>query len=255
MFDETLPPNPTMARAVEPSRVTGFSLDWSTVFAGGIFALAVAVLLISFGAGVGLSLTSAYRGEGVSVAVLAIASGIWLAWVMVTGFGAGGHIAGRTRRRNGRGTTHEVAGRDGTHGLMAWAVGALASMMLAAAGVVGMVDAGASPMSAAANAAPVVAQSDNFDNLTGHSRAERLESTSNSVPAAAGGSIIPITPPNPQARAENITLDPEVLQHAARIILRSEESGEMAVRDRAYLAQFIAANSDFELEEEGARVD
>ena len=49
---------------------------------------------------------------------LAIAAGIWFAWVMVTSFGAGGYLAGRMRRHAGDAKPDEVKLRDGAHGVL-----------------------------------------------------------------------------------------------------------------------------------------
>lgn len=143
----------------------GSCIDWAAILAGGVVALAMSFLLISFGAGLGLSLTSPYHGEGVSAAWLAIAAGIWFAWVMVSGFGAGGYLCGRMRRRARDAIGDEVVARDGTHGLMVWATGALVSTVLAATGMGGLLGAGSSAVGTATDIAAEVASSDYFANV------------------------------------------------------------------------------------------
>ncbi len=174
MTSETLPQQDTALHSVSAPMVEGSYLDWSAILAGGIFALAISFLLVTFGAGLGLSLTSPYGGEGVSAAWLAIASGIWFVWVMITGFGAGGYLAGRMRRRVSDATPDEVGVRDGAHGLMVWAVGALVSTVLATASVGGLLSAGASAVGSAAgtvtDVASDVASSDYFANVMLRSR-------------------------------------------------------------------------------------
>lgn len=281
MTYETPPQHQTALSSGAAPTVEGSYLDWSAILAGGVFALAISFLLISFGAGLGLSLTSPYRGEGVSAAWLAIASGIWFVWVMVTGFGAGGYLAGRMRRRIGDATPDEVGVRDGAHGLMVWAVGALVSTVLATAGVGGLLTAGASAVGSAAgtvtDVASDIASSDYLANVMLRSGADDAPTDANAgedAPAAADDGANPVvggviddptsdtgnaataaTPPNGQGGTELGNIDAAVQQEVAGILARSVTSGDMADRDRTYLAQLVAANTDLDPDAALARVD
>ncbi len=230
----------------------GSYVDWAAILAGGIFALAISFLLISFGAGIGLSLTSPYRGEGVSAAWVATAAGIWFAWVMVTGFGAGGYLAGRLRRRAGDGNTAEVEARDGAHGLMVWATGALIGSILAAMGVGGVLTAGASTVGKAVDVAGEAVSSDYFANLMLRDTAIEPAASAN-APAPDANS--PAVVPTDAGRATAETVDPAVQAQVAAILLRSATLGDMAERDSAYLAQVVEANSDLDPTAARARVD
>jgi hypothetical protein len=274
---ENQPQNQTAPRLGAAPMAEGSYLDWPAVLAGGVFALALSFLLISFGTGLGLSLTSPYRGEGVSASWLAIASGIWFVWVMVTGFGAGGYLAGRMRRRIGDTTPDEVAVRDGTHGLMVWAVGALVSTVLATASVGGLLSAGASAVGSAVGTATDVATSDYFANVmlrSGDASAETSANTGDTPPAEADGGDNPVvggvtsettsdagngaisaTTPSGQTGTELTNIDPAVQQEVAGILARSATSDQMVDRDRTYLAQLVAANSGLDQEAALARVD
>ncbi|MBL4918993.1 hypothetical protein [Szabonella alba] len=214
-------------------------VDWSAILAGGIFALSISLLLISFGAGLGLSLTSPYRGDGVSAPWLAIAAGIWFAWVMVTGFGAGGYLAGRMRRRAGDATAPEVEARDGMHGLIVWATGALAAAILATLGVGGVLSAGATGTAQVVDAAGEAMSSDYFDDLM-------LRDT-----VAASETDAATTAPGQPPTTEAPVLQREVVA----ILARSAVDGQMAERDSTYLAQTIAANSDLDQTAARTRVD
>ena len=208
-------------------------VDWAAILAGGIFALAISFLLVSFGASLGLSLASPFRGEGVSAAWLVIAAGIWLAWVMVVGFGAGGYLCGRLRRRAGDATPHEVEARDGMHGLLVWATGAMVGTVLAAFGAGGFISAGVSAADTVTELAGDAVSSDYFANvmLRGDAGATTGEG------------------------ADAISVAPAVQQEVATIITRSLTTGEMVDRDRTYMAQVVAANSDLGQDEARARVD
>ncbi|MFN6977646.1 MAG: hypothetical protein ACK4OP_05960, partial [Gemmobacter sp.] len=244
MMSGNQPPRPTSI--VPPAQATteGTYVDWAAILAGSVFALAISFLLVSFGSGLGLSLTSPYRGEGVSATWFLIAAGIWFAWVMVTGFGAGGYLAGRMRRRAGDATPAEVEVRDGTHGLMVWATGALVSAVLAAAGLGGLVSAGASAAGSAAetaiDAATDIASSDYFANVMLRS----APNAPDTAPSPAQSTLAPgvsapqdtAAPPLNAARQQPaaVATDPAVQRQIAAIILRSAASGEMVERDRAY---------------------
>lgn len=223
----------------------GSYLDWPAILAGGIFALAISFLLLGFGASLGLSLSSPYRGEGVSAAWLAIAAGIWFAWVMVTSFGAGGYLTGRMRRRAGDATAEEIEVRDGAHGLVVWATGALVGIILAAFGIGGIVSTSASAVGSAAgsvtDAISEAVSSDYFANVMLRDNVQE--------PATAG------TTQAASSSAARTAIDPDVQQQIAGIISRSVASGELSERDRSYLVQLVAANSDMSADDASNRVD
>lgn len=260
MITESLPPRQNASKTITQSPSEGSYLDWPAILAGGIFALAISFLLISFGASLGLSLTSPYRGEGVSATWLAIAAGIWFAWVMVTGFGAGGYLAGRMRRRAGDASEDEVAVRDGGHGLMVWATGALVSTVLAAAGAGGVLSAGASAVGSAADTvtdvATEAASSDYFANLMLRSGVQDPETEANAdVTADQTGDVPAAASSNRQNVPEIAGINPAVQKEIAGILMRSATNGGMADRDRNYVAQLVAANSDLDVSAARARVD
>ena len=98
-------------------------VDWAAIIAGGLLATAISFILITFGSAIGLSLTSPYEGSGFSAVFLAVAVGLWVVWVQISSFIAGAYLAGRLRRRLPDATAHEVEVRDGSHGLLVWALG------------------------------------------------------------------------------------------------------------------------------------
>ncbi len=108
-------------------------VDWAAIFAGAALATAIGLILLTFGAALGLSVASPYDGEGMAPAAFAIAAGLWLLWVQLLSFGAGGYVAGRLRPRMGDATEHEVDVRDGLHGALVWAVGVIAAALIASA--------------------------------------------------------------------------------------------------------------------------
>jgi len=251
MLSDSLPPRQTHTARSRADAGDSSYVDWAAILAGSVFALAISFLLISFGAGLGLSLTSPYRGEGVSAPWLAIAAGIWFAWVMVTGFGAGGYIAGRMRRRAGDATAAEVEARDAIHGLMVWGTGALVGTVLATLGVGGLLTAGASTVGKAVDVATEAASSDYFANvMLRNAIADPAAQTQDDTTAATAQG----TPSAPR-RTDAATTDLAVQQQVASILARSAANGDMTERDRSYLAQVVAANSNLDATAARARVD
>lgn len=244
MISDNLPPRQPLVDRSAHQTSEGSYIDWAAILAGGIFALAISFLLISFGAGLGLSLTSPYRHEGMPAVWLAVAAGLWFAWVMVTGFGAGGYLAGRMRRRAGDAKAEEVEARDGAHGLLVWATGAVLGMILAATGVGGLLNAGSSTVETVAEVATEAASSDYFANVM-------LRNVSGQPQADAAAPLQPAT----GATARIVDVDPAIQGQIASIIARSAIGGEMIERDRDYLAQVVAANTDLDPSAARARVD
>lgn len=116
-------------------------VDWPAIFAGAFLATALTIVLLTFGAAFGLSMASPVAGEGVSLRWITIAGGIWMIWTAVSSFAAGGYLAGRLRRRLGDANEDEIEARDGAHGVVVWAVGAVFGGFLAVSGVTGTLSA------------------------------------------------------------------------------------------------------------------
>jgi hypothetical protein len=112
-------------------------VDWGAIIAGGFVAVAISSLFLTFGSAIGLSMTSFQNGKSASLTALVVAGALWLLWVQVSSFVAGGYVAGRLRRRIGDATPHEVEIRDGSHGLIVWAVGVVLASVLAISGLSG----------------------------------------------------------------------------------------------------------------------
>ncbi|WP_119417745.1 hypothetical protein [Desertibaculum subflavum] len=219
-------------------------MDWGAIFAGASIGAAASIILLTFGAAVGLSTTSPLRGEwGLGVTGLAIATAIWVVISQAVSFGAGGYIAGRMRRR-GAVTAKEAEIRDTAHGLTAWAVSALATMLLgallAAGAAVKTADVAAGAAQGAGAAAGGVAagamarEGDQQQGYVGY-YADRLFRTEGEAapPAETEG-----------ARAE-----------VARILARGAVTGGVPSEDREYVARVVAANSGMSEADARSRVD
>jgi hypothetical protein len=102
-------------------------VDWSAALAGAALALAITFTMSAFGAGLGITAApSAYDGHWIGPPVLlTIVIALWGAWIAVSSFAAGGYLAARMRRLVPDSSAHERDVRDGIHGLIVWAVGAV----------------------------------------------------------------------------------------------------------------------------------
>jgi hypothetical protein len=199
-------------------------VDWAAIIAGAVLAIAISVVLFAFGSALGLSMVSFEPREGASLFWLAIVSGLWFIWVAVTSFGAGGYLAGRLRRPAPGASVDEIEVRDGSHGLLVWATGALVGAILAASGVTGAIGA-------AARATGTVAQT---------------------AAEAVGGDLDVIG--ERLVRGTGLA-DPELRAEAAELIRRGLADGELAAEDRDYLAGLVAERTGQTPEEAAAAVD
>ena len=199
-------------------------VDWAAILAGTVFAVALSFVLLTFGSAIGLSVVSFEPREGASLFWLAVVSGLWFIWVAVTSFGAGGYLAGRLRRPAPGTSSDEMEIRDGAHGLLVWATGALLGAVLAATGITGAIGAAGSAAGTVAQTA-TDAVGGNIDTI-----GERL------MRGATGG-------------------DPQLQAEAGTLIRRALADGEVSAQDRDYLAGLVAERTGQPQEAAAASVD
>src|SRR5262245_17455612 len=105
-------------------------IEWGAVAAGALAAAALAFVLHTFAAAIGLAVTSTAPTWRDSSVTLQLVSGLYLLLVAIVAFGVGGYIAGRLRTSL-KGTDDEIEFRDGTHGLLVWAVTIVLTVLMA----------------------------------------------------------------------------------------------------------------------------
>ncbi|MBE0533126.1 MAG: hypothetical protein IH626_20075 [Rhodospirillales bacterium] len=202
-------------------------LDWAAVIAGTVLSSAISLVLLTFGAAIGLSMVSPFEGEGASGPAFAIALGLWILWVIVSSFIAGGYLSGRMRRRAWDATPHEVEMRDGAHGLTVWALSILVAGLMATAGVSGIVRGGSEVAGAVASAG---AGGDSGPDAFGYAVDSLFRSTDQRVdPAEARGEV-------------------------ARILATGAARGEISDADKTHIARLVAARTGVEPVEAERRV-
>ena len=209
-------------------------VDWPAIFAGAAAAAAISLVLLTFGAALGLSLTSAQEGQSASLFWIAIIGGLWLLWVQVSASLAGGYLTGRMRRRHGDASEYESDIRDGSHGLVVWAVATLVAALLAYSGTMGAATAVGQTAGATASAiGGTIAQA--ADALDPNDLL--VDRTLRSTPGAA---------PADEATRGEVT----------RILISSALSDEgMSEADRQYLVSVAASRAGITPEEAQRRID
>ena len=214
-------------------------VDWAAIVAGAVLAAAISLVLLSFGSAIGLGITSPLPGEGVSFFWFAIAAGLWLLWVQISSFMAGGYLAGRLRRRVGDATEDEVDVRDGSHGLLVWAVGTLIGAVMLVSGMMGAAQTAGQAAGAVAQVAATAAPDELPDNFGGYLTDTLFRAEE---PGAA-----PTTGDEAEGAAQAI-------EEAGRIVAQSLADGEFSADDRAYLVQIVASETGLDPQAVEARV-
>lgn len=118
---------------VAETRSTLGMIQWGAIFAGGVAATALALVLHGFATAIGISASSAAPTWRDSSFALIMLSGLYLLLVALASYGFGGYVAARLRTPIGTVAGNEAGFRDGMHGLLAWALATLFTALLALA--------------------------------------------------------------------------------------------------------------------------
>jgi hypothetical protein len=224
----------------------GSYIDWAAIIAGAVLAASISFVMFTFGSAIGLSLASPLDSDNPSPIVFIIAASLWFIWVAVSSFMAGGYLAGRMRRRLFEGTPHESDVRDGSHGLMVWALGALIGALLAATGAAGVartgVEAAATVSSGAA--AGIAGAIDESSDPLGYTLDGLLRQPAPDSATTDGSTASLRMPTAQQSRNE-----------LSNILARATDEDGLSEDDRAYAARTIAARTGLSEAEAQERLD
>lgn len=204
-------------------------IDWPAIIAGIVLASAISIILLAFGSAVGLSFTNFHARHGAAPIWIGIAAGLWLLWVQISSFLAGGYLTGRMRRRFHDASEHESDVRDGAHGLLVWAGAAVLGSVI----VLGGVGAAANAVGSAAQTATLAASN------------------------TASGTVDPNAYFIDTLFRSNQPVDAGVARsEAGRIFANAALQGsEVSAEDKAYLVSVVAANTGLSPDEAASRVD
>lgn len=225
-------PETTDVVVVAPSGPTprsGSYLEWGSILGGAVLSVAVTTLFTTFGSAIGFSLVSFEPSRSTGLTGLAIAGALWLLWVTVTASAAGGYLAGRMRRPAADGSRHERHIRDGSHGLIVWAVGTL----LVATWRSRPLPAWREPLQPGATSAATTASA--------------ALSQQPDPMATAVDMLTRATGTEPATQAER--------DEASRILMRSLANGLFDQGDRSYVASRMAARMNIPQPEAEQRID
>jgi hypothetical protein len=196
---------PTYPGEIAPSNY----LRWTPAVAGALIATAFSTTLIAFGIALGLGVASTaptWRDASVALWLL---SGIYLILVALISFGLGGYAAGRIQANADATDTADIEHRYGVHGLAAWAIAVVLTVLITA--LVGGATLSRTPSASAAptGSAAEPLLSYELDRLFRPARRNPNTETT-------------------QERAE-----------AGRILLTSSSHSGVAAEDRTYLVQLV----------------
>lgn len=220
-------------------------MDWGAIIAGAAVAMAISAIFLAFGSAIGLSLVG-MSSSGTSMTAGLVAASLWLMWVQLSGLMGGSYVAGRMRRPIGDAKPHERTVRDGTHGLVVWAVsvvaGGVLAAMISAAGLTALSNLGGAAVSAAANAMP----------STEYTVDRLLRPAPNAAVPAEQTGATPAAPPSQEPASQPVQSAQS--QELGRI-LTSTSDFSVDDDEKAYMARMVAARTGLTEAEARARVD
>lgn len=270
--DPTYPHRDSDLDYIEP----GPALSWGAIIAGAIAAAAVSFVLLAVGTAFGLSMISPWETDQNEAAALGIGTAIFLIVIHVLASGFGGYLAGRLREKLTHLRHDETYFRDTAHGVLVWALGAVAGAVLIAclsAQIIGGgLTLGAAGVSVAGQTAGG-AMAGGEDGLMGAmSQARRDRETTGyfvdslfrpnatstqgaATPSPADtGAVVPdiSSASSPNAPGG----DAEVKRgEVGRIMTLSLSKGDLALEDKTYVAQVIAQETGMSQADAERRVD
>jgi hypothetical protein len=201
-------------------------VSWGAIFAGGVTASAISILLLVFGGGLGLSSVSPWSGAGVSATTFTVLAAIWLVIVQWVSSAFGGYMAGRLRTKWTGVHTDEVFFRDTAHGFLAWA---LATVL--AVGLIGA--ATSSGVAGGAHLATQAASNSSSNSYYVDELFRQPVAATGAQPAADNGAAAMVTGlPDQAVRAQ-----------AGVILARDAAMGTMPDADNAYLVQLVSGRT------------
>ena len=126
----TFSDTPRATTAIVPSVST---LNWSSIIAGTIAASALALVLHGFATAVGISVSSVAPTWRDASLALVLLSGIYLLVTAIMSYGFGAYVAARLQPRIGAAFDDDLDYREGTRGLLVWALATLLTALMALA--------------------------------------------------------------------------------------------------------------------------
>lgn len=210
-----------LAATVETSPPRSY-VEWPAIFAGAFATASTSLVLLAFGSAIGLTAVSPWSADSTSLRALGVGAALWFLLIVIWSFALGGYLAGRLRHRLEQTTPSEMRFRDGSHGLLVWALTIVFAVILGAAGLSslggGLIEA-----------------------------TKDRQSAFNPTSIASDRLLRPGRP--------NQTISSDVRNDVSHILARSAKRGEVESGDRNYLASIVAANSGVSQPDAEKRID
>ena len=236
------PTGPAYAPAVameDGSGSTASGVSWAAIFAGGVTASAISVILVLLGSGLGLASVSPWAGAGVSATTFTVLAAIWLIIVQWVSSAFGGYMAGRLRTKWTGVHTDEVFFRDTAHGFLSWALATLIAVVVISSATGSGLGTG---VKAAASAAPAASSNPYYVDMLFRQN------------VAADGT--PTAPAPGSAAMVTGLSDQETRSEAATILAQgAANGGNVPASDSAYLVQLVSGRTGMSTADAQARVN
>ena len=237
-------------------------VEWAPILAGAFAAAAISIILLTFGSAIGLATASPWPDSGLPWWLIAIIGALWVLLVQVGSYALGGYLAGRLRAPVNEIPSTERGFRDGAHGFLVWAVGAVISAIVlswtAGATVKTGVDAASTVAgtTAGAGAAGVLATDpDPFGYNVDRLLRSPMEASSPEAAAPESGAAAETEAPPSGRPASDTAAATSGREEVGRIFTLAVENGDLAADDRSYLVGLVSRRTGLPQAEAEARVD
>lgn len=217
----------TAAGSTTTERPSVHAIRWGAPIAGALIAAGTAFVLHGFAISIGLAVVSTAPTWRDASAALWLVSGLYLVLVAIVSYGAGGYVAGRLREPLAGASADETEFRDGTHGLIVWAIATIVTALL----VIGTAQA-VTRLAAPSAGASGPATSVGAENIIAYDL-DRLFRA--------------------EQRPQGINLEYRRAE-AGRILMTASGNEGMSSEDRSYLVQLVASSAGLSNEAAAQRV-
>jgi hypothetical protein len=135
-------------------------VEWAPIIAGAFVAAAISFVLLTFGSAIGLTAASPWPDSSLPTWLIVLLAALWVLVVQAGSYALGGYLSGRLRAPlTSDLSEHERRFRDGSHGFVVWAVGAVVSAAVLAGAAGSTTKLGGNAAAGAASPAPAAWQS------------------------------------------------------------------------------------------------
>ena len=213
-------------------------VSWAAVLAGAVAAASLSLLLLILGFGLGLSAVSPWA---YNVAAIGASTVVWLAFTQLIASGLGGYLAGRLRVKWSNVHGDETYFRDTAHGLLAWSIAALMSVVLLASAAHAILGTAISTGETVAGAIAPTAMMAANDATTVADAANPMNYFADMLLRSDAGT----------ADANN----GEARREVVKIFVTDVAAGSLPTADRDYLARVVAKRNGINQADAQRRVD